>query len=115
MGQQVTKNTQFIDWLGEQRPFYGHRIFSISDPSPSPTPTPSITPTLTSTPTPTISVTPTISPIPIFCVAQGFDYGPKTVEYNNGYFYVGGANNGTPTYDAYDGVGYTLVQIFVYE
>lgn len=79
MGDNIIRDVQFIDWLGEQRPFYGHKIMSIpSTPTPTPTatntPTPSVTPTFTPTKsvtpsktptnTPTLTKTPTTTPTP---------------------------------------------------
>ena len=55
----IIRNTEFVDWLGEQRPFYGNFIAATSFASPSPTPTPSITASNTPTPSTTVPVTPT--------------------------------------------------------
>jgi len=55
---EIIRNTQFIDWLGEQRPFYGNFVGATPD-SPLPSPTPTITPTNTGTPNSTPTQTPT--------------------------------------------------------
>lgn len=63
MGDNLIRDVQFIDWLGEQRPFYGHKIISVpSTPTPTPTATNTPTPSVTPTYTPTKSVTPTKTP-----------------------------------------------------
>jgi len=55
----IIRNTEFVDWLGEQRPFYGNFIAATAFASPSPTPTPSITASNTPTPSITASASPT--------------------------------------------------------
>lgn len=57
----IFRRTEFIDWLGEQRPFYGNFI-EATPPPPSPTPTPSANPTSTPTSTPTQTPTQTRTP-----------------------------------------------------
>ena len=58
----ITRNTQYIDWLGEERPFFGNFIAATSEVPPSPTPTPSVTPQISPTPTNTETPTPTVTP-----------------------------------------------------
>ena len=62
----ITRNTQYIDWLGEERPFFGNFIAATSEVPPTPSITPSNTPTttLTATPTPTPSITASPTPTP---------------------------------------------------
>ena len=84
---RIWANKKFSDYLGENRALLD--VYERNIPS-SPTPTPSSSPV---PPTPTNTQTPTLTPSPIglFCVGQGFDFGPNTVEYYNGAYYVGGS------------------------
>jgi hypothetical protein len=67
----IIRNTEFVDWLGEQRPFYGNFVAATQvGPPPTPsitpsnTPTPSVTPPVTPTTTVTITPTGTLTPTP---------------------------------------------------
>jgi len=80
---KVWRNKQFSNYLGENRAILDIYTNFIS----GATPTPSYTPTNT----PTASFTPTPTPLGLFCVGQGFDFGPQTIEYYNGDYYVAGS------------------------
>jgi hypothetical protein len=58
----VFRNVEWINWLGEDRPFYGNFVRAEPNFTLTPTPTPSITPSNSATPQPTTTPTNTGTP-----------------------------------------------------
>jgi hypothetical protein len=81
---RVFYNTQFSDYLGENRAILDIVVRNVPDVQPSPTPTPSVTPTITPTktvtPTPTVTstITPTVTPTASPAVATPTPTGTPT-------------------------------------